>query len=51
LRAQLKGSADVERITARIALRQARPRELVALRQTLQKAEHVMAIPRWDGAF
>jgi DNA mismatch repair protein MutS len=28
LRAQLKGSSDVERITARIALRQARPREL-----------------------
>jgi DNA mismatch repair protein MutS len=29
---QLKGSSDVERITARIALRQVRPRELVALR-------------------
>ena len=39
LRAQLKGSSDVERITARIALRQARPRELVALQLTLQKAE------------
>ena len=38
LRAQLKGCADVERITARIALRQVRPRELVALVQTLQKA-------------
>ena len=37
LRAQLKGCADVERITARIALRQVRPRELVALVQTLQK--------------
>ena len=39
LRAQLKGSSDVERITARIALRQARPRELVALQQTLLKTE------------
>ena len=39
LRAQLKGSSDVERITARIALRQARPRELVALQQTLLKSE------------
>ena len=38
LRGQLKGCADVERITARIALRQVRPRELVALVQTLQKA-------------
>ncbi len=39
LRAQLKGSSDVERITARIALRQVRPRELVALTQTLLKTE------------
>ena len=39
LRAQLKGSSDVERITARIALRQVRPRELVALTQTLLKSE------------
>jgi DNA mismatch repair protein MutS len=39
LREQLKGSTDVERITARIALRQVRPRELVALQQTLLKAE------------
>ena len=38
LRAQLKGCSDVERITARVALRQVRPRELVALRLTLQKA-------------
>ena len=41
LRARLKGSADVERITARLALRQVRPRELVGLRQTLQKTEHL----------
>ena len=39
LRAKLKGCSDVERITARIALRQVRPRELVALKDTLQKAE------------
>ena len=39
LREQLKGISDVERITARIALRQVRPRELVGLQLTLQKAE------------
>ncbi len=39
LRQALKGSADVERITARIGLMQAKPRELLALRQTLQKSE------------
>ena len=38
LRERLKGSSDVERITARIALRQVRPRELVALQATLQSA-------------
>lgn len=41
LRAKLKGCSDVERITARIALRQVRPRELVALKDTLQKTELV----------
>ncbi len=39
LRGELKGVSDVERITARTALRQVRPRELVALGKTLQKAE------------
>ncbi|PKO61144.1 MAG: DNA mismatch repair protein MutS [Betaproteobacteria bacterium HGW-Betaproteobacteria-18] len=39
LREKLKGSTDVERITARIALRQVRPRELVGLQLTLQKTE------------
>ena len=39
LRNELKGASDVERITARIALRQVRPRELVALCRTLQKSE------------
>ncbi|MEY3123971.1 MAG: hypothetical protein RLZZ573_491, partial [Pseudomonadota bacterium] len=44
LREQLKGSTDVERITARIALRQVRPRELVGLLQTLQKTEQLTQI-------
>lgn len=39
LRQALKGASDVERITARIALRQARPRELVGLAQTLQRTQ------------
>jgi DNA mismatch repair protein MutS len=38
LREQIKGSSDVERIVARIALRQARPRELTGLAQTLVKS-------------
>ena len=38
LREALKGASDVERITARTALRQVRPRELVGLRQTLARA-------------
>ena len=37
LREQLKGVNDIERITARIALRQVRPRELAGLRQSLQQ--------------
>ncbi|MBK9235607.1 MAG: DNA mismatch repair protein MutS [Rhodoferax sp.] len=41
LRDALKGSSDVERISARIALRQVRPRELVGLRHTLQKSEQL----------
>jgi DNA mismatch repair protein MutS len=41
LRDALKGASDVERITARIALRQVRPRELLALTKTLQKAEQI----------
>jgi DNA mismatch repair protein MutS len=36
LRDALRGVSDVERITARIALRQVRPRELTGLRATLQ---------------
>ncbi|HUR90424.1 MAG TPA: DNA mismatch repair protein MutS, partial [Ramlibacter sp.] len=38
LRHDLKGCSDVERITARIALRQVRPRELVGLRYSLDKS-------------
>ncbi|MCY7370187.1 MAG: DNA mismatch repair protein MutS [Polaromonas sp.] len=47
LRAGLKGCSDVERISARIALRQVRPRELVALRQSLQKAQ--LLTPEFTG--
>ncbi len=50
LRAALKGSCDVERISARLALGQVRPRELVALRQTLQKQELLALIPRGHDA-
>ena len=39
LREKIKGSTDIERITARIALRQVRPRELLALQLTLVKTE------------
>ena len=41
LRAELKGVSDVERISARIALRQVRPRELAGLRWALAKAQQV----------
>ena len=39
LRGLIKGCTDVERITARIALRQVRPRELIGLLGTLRKTE------------
>ncbi len=41
LREQLRNTSDVERIAARVALRQVRPRELVALRMALAKAEQL----------
>jgi len=48
LRDALKGAADVERITARTALRQVRPRELVALGHTLaQAAELSQQLRMW----
>ena len=43
LRQALKGAADVERITARAALRQVRPRELVGLGATLEQAQRLAA--------
>lgn len=44
LRGELKGISDVERITARIALRQVRPRELVGLRFALAKSQQLSAL-------
>ena len=44
LRTALKGVCDVERIGARIALHQVRPRELVALTQTLHRLAHLSQI-------
>ena len=44
LRDQLRGSSDVERITARIALHQVRPRELIGLRDALQKSEQLVPV-------
>ncbi|MDB5955047.1 DNA mismatch repair protein MutS [Ramlibacter sp.] len=44
LRTELKGVSDVERITARIALRQVRPRELVGLRLALERAHSLAAL-------
>ena len=46
LRAQLKGTSDVERISARLALLQVRARELVALRHALQKHELLALVGR-----
>ncbi len=43
LRLALKGASDVERISARIALRQVRPRALVGLIQTLERAAGIAA--------
>jgi len=44
LREALKGVSDVERITARIALRQVKPRELLGLCQSLQKSEQLVPV-------
>jgi DNA mismatch repair protein MutS len=41
---QLKSSVDVERITARIALRSARPRDLSGLRDTLKQLPELQAL-------
>jgi DNA mismatch repair protein MutS len=44
LRLALKGQADVQRISARIALLQVRPRELLALSRALDGAHEVQAL-------
>jgi DNA mismatch repair protein MutS len=44
LRDALKGSGDVQRIGARIALRQVRPRELIALLSALHKAQQIQPL-------
>ncbi|MFN9707885.1 MAG: DNA mismatch repair protein MutS [Burkholderiales bacterium] len=47
LRQALRGMSDVERITARIALRQVRPRELQGLRQSLEHLPQLLErLPR-----
>ena len=46
LREQLRGINDVERLSARIGLRQIRPRELLALLQSLQKTELLRQVLR-----
>ncbi|WP_313302661.1 DNA mismatch repair protein MutS [Diaphorobacter sp.] len=51
LRGELKGVSDVERITARIALRQVRPRELVGLGKTLEKSHLLSQFPRAPEPF
>ncbi|HEY9064665.1 MAG TPA: DNA mismatch repair protein MutS, partial [Burkholderiaceae bacterium] len=51
LREALRGISDVERITARIALRQVRPRELSGLRASLQALPGLRAqLPEGDAA-
>jgi DNA mismatch repair protein MutS len=44
LRQILKGSGDVQRITARIALTQVRPRELITLANALEKADQLISL-------
>ncbi|MCY7306893.1 MAG: DNA mismatch repair protein MutS, partial [Rhodoferax sp.] len=49
LRDQIHGCTDIERVTARIALRQVRPRELVALRITLAKVAQLGPLLQGQG--
>lgn len=44
LRSALKGSGDVQRITARIALGQVRPRELITLANALHKSAEISTL-------
>ncbi len=50
LRDALKGMSDVQRISARTALRQVRPRELVALGLSLQRAQNLRPLLAADVA-
>ncbi|MGA1287578.1 MAG: DNA mismatch repair protein MutS, partial [Rubrivivax sp.] len=50
LRERLRSVSDVERITSRIALRQARPRELSGLRATLAALPDLLAVTPADCA-
>jgi DNA mismatch repair protein MutS len=50
LRAALRGVSDVERITARTALRQVRPRELAGLRATLAALPALRSLAPQGGA-
>ena len=49
LREALRHLSDVERIVARIALRQVRPRELSGLRETLRAARAARRVPLRRG--
>ena len=50
LRDAYKGMSDVQRISARTALRQVRPRELVALGLALQRAENLRPLLNAEAA-
>lgn len=47
LRQALAGIGDIERITARVALKSARPRDLSGLRDGLQQLQQLHANPDW----
>ncbi len=49
LRDQLRGSCDLERILARIALKSARPRDLTALRETLARLPALQLLLRHES--
>lgn len=50
VRAHLKGVCDVERITARTALHQVRPRELLALAQALEQVQRLTPATTTEAA-
>jgi len=49
LRERLRGSSDLERILSRVALKTARPRDLSALRDTLERLPELQALLRGDS--